>query len=185
MSLMAINEPDLLTHTVQRAAAGDEYAFARIVAAHHDDMCRVAYVVCRDTELAQEAVQEAWTIGLRQLSKLRDPHSLRGWLVAIAANQARQVVRRTHRRSVREVELDAGDRGAEATFGDPAGRAADLDLRNALARLSPDDRALLALRYVAGLDSTELSRVTGLSPSGTRARLARLLTILRRELSDA
>ena len=57
-----------------------------------------------------------------------------------------------------------------------------LDLRNALNRLSPDDRALLALRYVAGLDSTELSRAIGLSPSGTRARLGRLLSTLREEL---
>ncbi len=52
---------------------------------------------------------------------------------------------------------------------------ADIDLANALAGLDPDDRALLALRYVAGFDSNELARVTGLSPSGTRARLARLL----------
>ena len=32
---------------------------------------------------------------------------------------------------------------------DPAGRAADLDLAHAFSRLSPDDRMLLALRYVA------------------------------------
>ena len=67
---------------------------------------------------------------------------------------------------------------------DPAGQVGDLDLANALARLDPDDRALLALRYVAGFDSTELARATGRSPSGTRARLARLLGRLRTELSD-
>ena len=59
--------------------------------------------------------------------------------------------------------------------GDPAARSTDIDLINALARLDPDDRALLALRYVAGFDSTELARATGRSASGTRARLARLL----------
>jgi DNA-directed RNA polymerase specialized sigma24 family protein len=68
--------------------------------------------------------------------------------------------------------------------GDPGIRVGDVDLSNALARLHPDDRALLALRYVAGFDSTELARVTGRSPSGTRARLARLLDRLRRELDD-
>ena len=45
---------------VARAASGDEVAFARIVAAHHDDMARVAFVVCGDVEMAQEAVQAAW-----------------------------------------------------------------------------------------------------------------------------
>lgn len=67
---------------------------------------------------------------------------------------------------------------------DPAGHVRDLDLANALTKLDPDDRALLALRYVAGFDSTELARATGRSPSGTRARLARLLDRLRTELSD-
>jgi DNA-directed RNA polymerase specialized sigma24 family protein len=43
---------------------------------------------------------------------------------------------------------------------------------------------LLALRYVAGLDSFELAGQVHMSPSGTRARLARLLSRLRRELDD-
>jgi RNA polymerase sigma factor (sigma-70 family) len=80
------------------------------------------------------------------------------------------------------VELAVAD--AVAPGVDPAGRVADIDLANALARLDPDDRTLLALRYVAGFDSTELARATGRSPSGTRARLARLLARLRTELRD-
>jgi RNA polymerase sigma factor (sigma-70 family) len=67
---------------------------------------------------------------------------------------------------------------------DPDAHAGDIDLRNALAQLSPSDRSLIALRYVAGFDSRELARATGMSPSGTRARLARLLGRLRSELGD-
>jgi hypothetical protein len=102
--------------------------------------------------------------------------------VSVAANEARLLVRRRSRRSV--VELAVAADGA-ATWPDLAGRAADLDLANTLARLAPDDRALLALRCVAGLNSTELGRATGMSASGTRARLARLLDRLRSELDDA
>ena len=43
--------------TVADAAAGDAAALARIVAAHHDDMARVCFVICGDLELAQDAVQ--------------------------------------------------------------------------------------------------------------------------------
>ena len=50
--------------------------------------------------------------------------------------------------------------------------------------MNPEDRALIALRYVAGFDSTELARALHMSPSGTRARLARLLGHLRSELGD-
>ena len=53
-----------------------------------------------------------------------------------------------------------------------------------MARLEPDDRALLAMRYVAGFDATELAAATGISPSGTRSRLERLLRRLREDLDD-
>jgi len=169
-----------LVGAVALAAAGDEAAFTRIVRAHHDDMTQVCFVICGDLDVADEAVQAAWPIAWRKLGSLRDPSRLRPWLVSIAANEARQLVRGRGRRSV--VELAVRD---PATAGmDPAGRVADLDLTNALARLDPDDRALLALRYVAGFDSAELGKATGRSASGTRARLARLLDRLRTELGD-
>jgi RNA polymerase sigma-70 factor (ECF subfamily) len=171
---------DSLAGAVALAATGDETAFARIVLAYHDDMTRVCFVVCGDLDLADEAVQAAWPIVWRKLASLRDASRLRPWLVSVAANEARQLMRRRRRRTVVELAVGAGLSGGV----DPAGRIADHDLANALARLDPDDRALLALRYVAGFDSTELARATGRSASGTRARLARLLNRLRTELRD-
>jgi DNA-directed RNA polymerase specialized sigma24 family protein len=169
-----------LAGAVALAVAGDEAAFARIIRAHQDDMTRVCFVICGDLDIADEAVQAAWPIIWRKLGSLHDPDRLRPWLVSVAANEARQLIRHRRRRTV--VELAVGAAGMPG--GDPAGHVGDLDLVNALARLDPDDRALLALRYVAGFDSTELARATGRSPSGTRARLARLLDRLRTELSD-
>ncbi|MGH2466051.1 MAG: RNA polymerase sigma factor [Candidatus Limnocylindrales bacterium] len=181
--MTAITGPvdDGVAALIARASAGDQAAFARIVQAHHDDMTRVCFVVCADLDLADEAVQAAWAIAWRKLGTLRDPGRLRPWLVSVAANEARQLLRRSRRRAIVELAL-AGD--AARLGSDPARRADDIDLANALARLSPDDRALLALRYVAGFDSTELARATGRSASGTRARLARLLDRLRTELGD-
>lgn len=164
---------------VERAAAGDEAAFARIVAAHHDAMARVAFIVTGDLDLADDAVAAAWALAWRRLRSLREPDKLRSWLVSIAANEARGLARARRRHTVVELDVaaDLADGGR-----DPAARAQDLDLANALATLHPDDRALLALRYVAGFDSFELARATGRSASGTRARLARLLAKLRTEL---
>ena len=172
---------DPLATAVASAAAGDEAAFARIVRAHHDDMIRVCYVICGDLDLADDAVGAAWPVAWRKLSTLKDPGRLRPWLVSVAANEARQLLRRQRRRMV--VELSVADR-EHVPVADPAGRALDLDLANALARLDADDRTLLALRYVAGFDSSELARATGRSASGTRARLGRLLARLRTELGD-
>ena len=184
MSALSSSLVDAAGDLVDLAAAGDEAAFTRIVAAHHDDMVRVSFVVCGDADLADEAVAAAWLIAWRKLRDLREPERLRAWLVSIAVNEARQAVRRRGRQRRHDiVELTIAD-AAPAASGDPATRATDIDLADALARLDPDDRALLALRYVAGFDSTELARATGRSASGTRARLARLLGRLRTELRD-
>jgi RNA polymerase sigma-70 factor (ECF subfamily) len=170
---------DPLLEAVGLAVAGDEAAFARIIRAHHDDMTRVCFVICDDLDLADEAVQSAWLIAWRKLHSLRGPARLRPWLVSVAANEARQLIRGRRRARIVEIDVESASGG-----GDPSGHVGDLDLERALAGLDPDDRALLALRYVAGFDATELGRATGRSASGTRARLARLLARLRRELGD-
>lgn len=167
--------------TVADAAGGDANALARIVGAHHDDMARIAYVICGDQDLAQDAVQAAWPIAWRKLGTLRDPARLRPWLMAIAANEARLILRRQRRQRV--VEIEVAD--VESPVGDPAADSGLTDLAIALRRLRPEDRSLLALRYVAGFDATEIGRELGMSASGVRSRLARLIERLRRELRDA
>jgi DNA-directed RNA polymerase specialized sigma24 family protein len=72
-----------------------------------------------------------------------------------------------------------------APGADPADRIGTVDLARALGALKPDDRALIALRFVAGLDSTEIAAQLHLSPSGVRSRLARLIERLRTELDHA
>ena len=166
--------------TVTAAAAGDVLALEQIIARHHRDLARVCVVICGgDADLAEDAAQAAWTIAWRKIGDLRDPDRLRPWLVAIAANEARRMAR-THRGRVVEVPIA----NAEAVHGDPAPSAASLDLRLALQRLKPEDRAILALRHVAGLDSGEIGRIVGMSASGVRTRMERLLARLRMELGD-
>lgn len=180
---------------VASAATGDEVAFARIVAAHHDDMARVAFVVCGDVTLAQDAVQAAWPKVWAKLDQVRDPARLRPWLVSVAANEAKQLARSRSRRRVREITVDgsvddataaraAGNRFQTRAASDPGERAGELDLANALATLDESDRTLVALRYAGGLTSDEIGRVIGMTGGGVRARLARTLEKLRRELHD-
>jgi len=163
------------------AAAGDEIAFRRIIVTHHEDMRRVAAYVAGDYAVAEEATQAAWVIAWKKLGNVRDEAHLRPWLVSVAANEAKRLLRKRRRRAQLEVPVDL----SEAPGGiDPATGIAEIDLDEAMARLGPDDRELLALRYVAGFDSTELAAATGISPSGTRSRLERLLRRLREDLSD-
>jgi len=177
----------IATSVVEQAVAGDAIAFARIVAAYHEDMIRVAYVVSGGSQdIADDAVQSAWAAAWRKLGSLRDPDRLKPWLVTVAANEARQLCRRRRTRSVVEIDVGRTALGmADPAEPDPADRAVALDLERALRHLSADERTLLALRYEAGLDSSEIGALLGRPSATVRWRLSRLMTRLRMELSDA
>jgi RNA polymerase sigma-70 factor, ECF subfamily len=164
---------------VRSAAAGDELAFARLVAEHHASMARVAFVICGDADMTVDAVQSAWAIAWQRIGTLRDPAQVRAWLVAVAANEARQAVRRRRRAPVVDVSSELTHRDES----DPAESLTLVDLQRVLRGLSAEDRSLLAMRFAAGLDSTAIAKQLGLSASGVRSRLSRLLERLRADLA--
>ena len=179
MGAMAGTADRELVGLVESAIAGDELAFARIVSALHEQGYTLAKVVWRDRTMAEEAESSTWSKVWRKLGSVRDADRLRPWVVSIAFNEAKQVLRRRRRWFRHEVVPEP----AEAPGGvDPATGVPGIDLRLAVQELDPDDRALLTMRYVLGFDSTELSTATGPTPSGVRSRLERPLARLRQEL---
>lgn len=174
----AVIEGESAGTVIERAVAGDEMAFARIVADHHEAMARIAYFVSGDLDVAADAEQAAWAVAWRRLGTLREPTRLKAWLMTVAANEARQIMRSQRRRTIRELVVDG-----PATTPDPD-RAALIDLANAVAGLDHRDRTLIGLRYIADLDSEAIGRELGMSASGVRVRLHRLLARLREELGD-
>jgi len=157
---------------VASAAQRDEASFAALVAAYQPDLLRVCYVILGDSTLAEDAAQSAWMKAWRKIDQLRDQDRVRSWLVAVAANEARQLARR-RRPTPRSM--------SEGLFGPDADpRLTDLNL--ALARLTADERRLLALRYVAEQTSEEIGAAIGASAGAVRHRLMRLLARLRAEL---
>ncbi len=170
-----LREPEVLVRT---ALAGDQEAFAQIVRAFDRDVLRVCFLVCQDSEMARDAAQAAWQMAWRRLRTLRDPAKVRAWILVLAANEARQAVRRDRRRRflVRPLE--------DAHTAEMQDHDRLIDLARALHRLPPEDRALVVLRYFAGFDSSELAEQLGGSASGIRGRLHRLLVRLRKELDD-
>jgi RNA polymerase sigma-70 factor (ECF subfamily) len=178
MSHVSAGELASQASVVDSALAGDESAFARLIAENHGPMIRVAYVITGDMESAADAVQSAWGICWRRLNGLRDRTQIRSWLVAIAANEAR----RARRRDRRAIVVDISHAIDEKTAPDPGDSISLVDLKRVLAQLNPDDQMLLALRFVGHLESSEIATHLRLSPSGVRSRLARLLDRMRFDL---
>jgi DNA-directed RNA polymerase specialized sigma24 family protein len=55
------------------AAAGDEFAFRRLIARQHEDMRRVCRAIAADDVVADEAVAAAWAVAWKKLGKVRGP----------------------------------------------------------------------------------------------------------------
>lgn len=164
---------------VARAVRGDEAAFARIVRIHRAPMVQVCFVIAGDAGIAAAAVDAAWPVAWRRLRKLRHRDRLRPWLCAIAAGEVNDVSARLARREGAGSTADASTpRGGP----DVAGPASDPGLAALLAGLTPDDRALLALKYVAALGPIELERAGVTPSSGARPHLDRLMPRLRDRL---
>jgi len=162
-----------------RALATDwSAAFDELVAAHHSDMLRLAYGLVGDRATAADAVQAAWTAAWEHRAELRDASKVRGWLLAITANQARKALRW---RSIRHwLPLAAASEPGAA----PAHHEERLDLVALLQTLPLRDRQILLLRYALRESSADIGRQVGLSESGVRVRLSRLLARLREDLGN-
>ena len=101
-----------------------------------------------------------------RLAEARDAarsEKLRPWLVSVAANEARQLVRRLHRDRV--VPIDLADVRSEAM--DPGTQSTDDALTTAIRRPTEDRMLIPPLR--GWLDATEIGRTMGLSASGVQA----------------
>jgi RNA polymerase sigma-70 factor, ECF subfamily len=170
-ALVRASSQDLVQVPTQVADHAD---FAALVHRYHPDLLRVAYVVLGDRELAEDAAQAAWARAWQRMHQLRDPAKVRSWLVAVAANEARQIARKGRPRL---------DRGSASGYGSEADPAL-IDLSRALAGLPPEDRQLLGLRYVSGLTSAEIGTELGMSAGAVRHRLMRIVGRLRDVMSD-
>ncbi len=150
-------------------------AFEAMVAANHDEMARVAFVVSEGPGPAQDAVRSAWARAWRGLTSPTPPapDRQRDWLLGLAAAEARQIVESGYRPG----QDGAVESGVQATQASQARayRSDELQLANALAELDGHDRMIVALRYVGGMDAEAIGRELDIPERAVLARIARIL----------
>ncbi|CAA9460713.1 MAG: hypothetical protein AVDCRST_MAG38-19 [uncultured Solirubrobacteraceae bacterium] len=144
-----------------------------------DDVYAYVASMLRDPAAAEDVTALAFERALRRASSF-DPRrgSQRAWLFGIARNAALDELRRRSRTAALSAEPTASDRAAPA---EEAERAADrVAVRSALAGLPERERELVALKFHAGLDNSELASVLGVSASAAGTQLHRVITKLRK-----
>ncbi|MFY1577003.1 RNA polymerase sigma factor [Verrucosispora sp. WMMD703] len=167
---------------VTRAQAGDLAAYESLVARHTAAAYRTAVLLGAGSD-AEDVIQEAFVKGYRKLDRYRGDSSFRSWLLAIVANETRNLHRSRERRNGLALRAARVASGSEIVEDDAVGAVLAGERRAALVRalrsLPSRDREVIVCRFL--LDLTEDETVTMLGwPRGTvKSRTSRALGKLR------
>jgi len=184
---LAAGEAELIA----AARDGSPEEFGELVTLHEGRVLRTAWRLLGDAEEARDAAQEVFLRAFRARRRLDPARDPAPWLYRITVNVCLTALRRRARRAAEPLGeehvaapglgVDGGqERAVEA-------EEAQRFVREALAELTPRERAVLVLRDLEELDAAEVAAslrcatVTVRSHlSRARVKLARRLTALRR-----
>jgi RNA polymerase sigma-70 factor, ECF subfamily len=171
-----------LLATAADAPSDADVAFDSLYRSSRDDVYAYAASLLRDVSAAEEVTATAFERAYRKRSRF-DPSrgEPRAWLFGIVRNAALDELRRRGRQA--ELTADPIDVSSAAAGETVEQSERRLALANALDQLSPPERELVALKFFAGLDNSEIATVLGVSESNAGTRLHRVMTKLR-EASD-
>ena len=166
---------------VERAAQGDQAAFADLATQHVDRCYAIAYRILRDAERAQDATQQALLSAWRDLSTLRDVERFDAWLYRIVVH-ACYVEGRSHRRWTARVQILSV---VPPNTPDLATSVVDRDaLEHAFRLLTTEQRAVVVLHHHLGYPLTEIAATLGIPEGTARSRLHYAVRQLRTVLDD-
>lgn len=179
--LPEVEQPD--ADLVHRARAGDEAAFARIVARYRDRYARFALHMLGSVADAEDVLQDTFVRAHRSLARCDDPSRFDAWLFSILINRCRTAGARRRRR---ESTLVSDDGAFDVAAEDhPAERSAwREEIRLALAKLPTDQREAFLLKYVEERSYEEMAALTGASVSALKMRVKRACERLRELLRE-
>ena len=183
---------------VERIRGGDPSAFEILMHRYEERVFRLAMGMMKNREDALEAVQDAFLSVYRRIDSFRGESSFSTWLYKIALNSAYMKLRSRARHdrvdSLEDLE-DILDPGKIRILLPPRGWSERADdhllrqelarqLREAIAALPEEYRAIFTLREVEDLSNQEVADILGLSLAATKTRLHRARLFLRQRLSS-
>ena len=167
------------TSLVTRAQHGDEEAFASLAVGVGDRLHAVAHRILRDTDLAEDATQQALLTIWRDLPQLRDPARFDAWSYRLLVRACYGEGRRTHQWQPNVRVLPA----IEPSVADGTSTVVDRDqLERGFRRLSIDHRAVVVLHHYLDMPLEEVAETLGVPPGTVRSRLHHAMRGLRAAL---
>jgi RNA polymerase sigma-70 factor, ECF subfamily len=179
---------ELATWVVAGVARRDPGAIATCYAALADPLYRYLVAAGADPTLAEDLVEDTFVELVEAAPPLRGGVSgLRAWLFRAARNNLLDARRKVIRRGDQPLDEAAAGTRPEPRPGPEElalAQAGTERLRRALDRLSPDQREVLALRFVADLTGPEVAAATGRTVGAVKALQHRGLASLAKIIDE-
>jgi RNA polymerase sigma-70 factor (ECF subfamily) len=174
------------TALVEAARHGELRAWERLVRRYQEPVYRMAWLITRDSDMAEAAALSTFVRAYRALPSYTGDTGLMPWLMRITAGESRQQRRGSGRptNTDRPPERRAGPQIpttpipglAEASPLTPAERGA---VTEAFDRLGEDDRLIIAARYLFGLSRSEAANALSLASGVVDENLGSAMSRLR------
>ena len=163
---------------VKRARAGDDESFTRLVETYQTAIYNLCYRMLGNADEAEESAQEAFLRAYTQLGSYDPTRSFKTWLFSIASHYCidRLRKRRLVWLSIEDENLPPHPALQEQTPGPEettVRREQTEAIQRVLAKLAPDDRAVIVMRYWHDMSYEEIAESTRATVSAVKSRLHR------------
>ncbi|WNG52670.1 RNA polymerase sigma factor [Archangium minus] len=170
---------------MERFCDGEHEAFEALFARHSGRVQGFLTRMVRDGPLAEDLLQTTFLSVIRSRGRYEPGTRFAPWLLTIAANAARDALRRRQHVEAYSQTGDATPSSVAPGVGDPGMRRR---LQDALQQLPPDQREAVILNKVEGWSFEEIASMRGISVVAARVRAHRgyeKLRLLLGELEEA
>jgi RNA polymerase sigma-70 factor (ECF subfamily) len=160
---------------VTGALKGDEEAFSHLVETYQSPVYNLCYRMLGDGVDAEDAAQETFLRAYKNIKRYDSQRSFSTWLLSIAAHYCIDQIRRRKYTTLSYDEtpqldppdLHPGPEGSLVISEDQA------HVKALLARLNPQDRAAIIMRYWYEFSYEEIGEALSMTVSAVKSRLHR------------
>jgi RNA polymerase sigma-70 factor (ECF subfamily) len=154
--------------------------FDELSAKLRPDLYRYAFWLCRDNALAEDLVQETLLRAWRSVDSLRQPDSVKQWLLTILR---REHARHYERKRLETQDIDDLSPSQQAMLASSESHEID-DMRKALFCLSDEYREPLVLQVLMGYSTVEIAEMMGIKQGAVLTRLSRARKTLKSQIAE-
>lgn len=142
---------------------------------------RFAFTYVHERETAMDMVQNSFLKAIEQIHTLRNPQAMKTWFYRILTNECLQ----TLKKAKREFPAEPADIKEEIYL--EKAYEPELELYEAVRRLSPETQTIIMLHYYEGYTLKEVSQITGDNLNTVKSRLyaglKKLKTIIKEDVA--